>query len=681
MIVLYGGDASDRAVDAKILFAEALSVRGHTVAIDASTLPPELARSRKYDLVRYAADPNDVTPSHIVVIGAEQVGPEVPLALRAAQVAPDVPVSVVGRFPDRQIALSATARIAHAVGREPTVVDLTTLQPAPLQPSALSPLATVPQKRPQKKGPPDVFLLVRDEDIEDPASLSILAALDRMERLRLHIIASAKVRDEIGQSRYAGLRIYGYSELSALAMAATADLLVVLGESVPGERLTCFALNVLRSGGSVADGTAEGVLAEAGAPVLRAPLSIAGLPAWLDEGLLSNLGVLGDQSAAEPWLRAFDTEGIEAALGLSAPTPPPNRPRQTHFVPTNGIGLGHARRCALIAANCESPLDFAAFPSCVSLLKQAGFEVSPLVQKSDDHPEVFANDLLNFRRLSTLANPGDTLVFDGGHIFDSIHRVMLERQLTGIWIRRGLWQASHMVRVQKERARAFDAIIAPDEAFPELRRDIGDAVHRVGPIVDITGSSESDKAVRRRRVLERFGRDGDAKLVVSLLGSGVLSGRGAQLQALAAMLERVPNCLHLVVVWPGATVSAGLGGWANTRVVRTGRAILLAEVADFAISAVGYNSFHELMYNRVPSILIPVKDEVLDDQESRAAAAGERGLADVIRAHEFLLLERTLTAFLEGDRVAEIKGALAAFDLPSIGTTDAARLIDERSSG
>ena len=59
----------------------------------------------------------------------------------------------------------------------------------------------------------------------------------------------------------------------------------------------------------------------------------------------------------------------------------------------------------------------------------------PLVQKSTEHGEPFANDLLNYRRLKRMLSPGDRFVFDGVHVFDSVYRAIMERELDAVWIR------------------------------------------------------------------------------------------------------------------------------------------------------------------------------------------------------------------------------------------------------
>ena len=51
---------------------------------------------------------------------------------------------------------------------------------------------------------------------------------------------------------------------------------------------------------------------------------------------------------------------------------------------------------------------------------------------------------------------------------------------------------------------------------------------------------------------------------------------------------------------------------------------------DFAISAVGYNSFHEMVYNCLPAIFLPNMNTKTDDQYGRAMIAENGGAGRVI---------------------------------------------------
>lgn len=683
MILIEAGEHTDRSFDAKLLLATQLSGRGHRVVLDDQALPDRLERYQRYEAAPFLADLDRAAISRVVIIGAESVGQDTLAALRHRQFGPEVAVHVVGRFADRQAMIAARARVAYALGREPELVDLAALQGPTLVQHAISPLAAAPVPGPAapEGRTPRLFVVLRQEALEDPMVLPLLSAMDQLPGFRLRVILPGKGKEQVKSTRHAGLSVFGISELSPATFAARADIAAFFGEGVPGERMAAFALDLMRSGRVAIDCTAGAGLVAAGAPALRGPENLSALANYVQHTVLVNRGQIGLQAARSPWLSARAVEPLEAALGLASPAAPeaPATTGRTVFLPTNGVGLGHARRCALIAAELDpagqTPA-FAAFPSCLPLLLAEGFDCLPLVQKSPDHPEDHANDLLTYLRLRRALNAGDRLVFDGGYVFDSVLRVIFEKGLDATWVRRGLWQAGQLQGVTLDRERAFARVIVPGEAFAELNTDRGGAkVRAVGPVVQRRAApGAAAREAARAALAARLGVDFE-DLVVTMLGGGVAADRTAQVQAVAAIAEGRRGCLNLTVVWPGAVVPPGLSAWKNTRVVQTRDALSLCLLADLVISAAGYNSFHEVLYHGLPAIFVPQMAVFMDDQERRARAAADRGLAECVLAHELLLLDREIASCLDGGKAGQFRTALAATALPAPGNAEAARLI------
>ena len=121
----------------------------------------------------------------------------------------------------------------------------------------------------------------------------------------------------------------------------------------------------------------------------------------------------------------------------------------------------------------------------MGLVKSQGFDVMPLVGRSQLHAQSHEHDLANYLRLRALCAGARTLVFDGGYVFDSVYRTVLEGSVSGVWIRRGLWQGSQDNSVALDREKAFERVIVPSEAFEELNQPYsrGDHLFTVGPVV------------------------------------------------------------------------------------------------------------------------------------------------------------------------------------------------------
>jgi glycosyl transferase family 28 len=686
MIVIDAGKRDTSSFSARLHFARQLAARGHKAVLDAATAPGEMERSVKYEAIPFLAHFEDIELSSVLIIGAETIADEVLETLRRYQLDAGQKITAIGRFADPQTLIGTRSKLAYALGRDPDILDLGDLQPRPILTSAIAPLFASPiPASSSKDGINQLFVFVPKDLLEEPMTLPVLGVLSNTYGIGCHVITGASGKDLIRKSKFSAISTFAYSDLCPSMLAGMADIFAVFGTRLPGEPMAAFALDLMGRQGIVIDCTDEADIVGSGAPAFRGPVDLASLPAFLSGMILTNRDAMGRQTATSDWMKANTIERLEGAVGLAVPTPDParsgarRRPR-TIFIPTNGVGLGHAQRCSLVAGAlpANATPGFAAFPSCLPMLQSKGFDCLPLVQKSEDHVDPYANDLLNYGRIRALLRPNDRLVFDGGYIFDSIYRTILEHQLFATWIRRGLWQPGQIGPASLEREKIFTQIIVPDEAFDELNANysFGPRIHRVGPIVQTARPSARAIAGLRRRLQKLFDQPFE-KLVVCMLGSGVAADRSAQLQSLCARFSSRPDCLHLIVVWPNAKISADLYGWENSHVVKTQNALQLCQAADFAVSAVGYNSFHEMLYHQIPAIFIPQMAGFTDDQERRARSASDRGLAATVLPHELLVLQREVNAFLEGGKAGEIKKQLKAVTLPETGTAAAARLINE----
>ncbi len=221
-----------------------------------------------------------------------------------------------------------------------------------------------------------------------------------------------------------------------------------------------------------------------------------------------------------------------------------------------------------------------------------------------------------------------------------------------------------------DRSKVFARIIVPGEAFAELNFRYSDGPRHfpVGPVVQRVGDNTA--AVRGalgERLGSKFG-----KLVVTMPGGGVATDMSAQVQTICSTIEKRSDTLNLILAWPGSVVPPVWHMWQRSRVVMTSHASVLAAASDFIISAAGYNSFHEAMYNRIPAIFVPQNAPYLDNQTARAEAAAARSVAVHLEAGRLGALEREISRFLDHGKAADIKGRLSVLDLPPPGNRDAA---------
>ncbi|MEM9974170.1 MAG: glycosyltransferase [Pseudomonadota bacterium] len=679
MIVIEAGRRDARSLDARLLFAADLAAHGYDAVIDEETVPDALARATRYDAAPYLAARADLAPAAIVVIGAEEIGDDALITLRDYALEPDVPIAALGRFPSHQARMGAEARLAHATARTPAIVDLEAEAPG-IAPGTLLPLLAAVRAAPSGATTPTLAIAFGADLLEDPQTLPLLTAMNNLGALRLRLITTGKAKDEIKGTRYAALPVFSITELPPMALARGIDILAVLGSGPPGERVASLATALLARGGAVIDSTDDAALAATGAPVLRGPATLAGLPGFAEHTVLPNRAEIARAAAADAWIARHALPRIAALAGLPAPPERGQRARAPRalFVPTNGNGLGHAQRAAQIAGALPAGLlaAFCAFPSCLPLLNARGFPAAPLVSPTGAHEADDANDVLNALRLARAIRPGDQLVFDGGYVFTSIFRTIFETGAKATWVRRGLWRPGQIAESHLDREKAFDQVIVPGEAFDELNTDLsfGPHIHKVGPILQAAGDEAPDET--RKTLTGAIGAE-FTTLVVSMLGGGVAADRTAQLQTISAALAHRPETAHVIVAWPGAALPPALAQWPNTHVVTTLAALPLARAADLVISAAGYNTFHELIYARTPAIFIPQIAPYMDDQERRARAASDRGVALTVLPDELIALSRAIEAVLDHGEGSGLSAALADLTLPATGTGEAARRIAE----
>lgn len=666
------------------IFASQLAALGLPARIDVGAVPQDATGLHlQFDLAPLLSDRRLGPEDTLVLLAADQLGDRTLLRLRRMAGDTRVPVRAFGSFRTGQTALGVRARLAYVLGNEPELFDVGTGggRPAPV-------IGVPPDGSPSKVVDAPRLLLV-GPDLKEPTQVAALAALAPRRGVRLAILTDSRSkRDWIGAHGHA-VPVYAYGEALPLTIARRADIAVFFQRVEGGFRLQTLVANLALAGAALLDGTAGHLNAADNDAFVPAPPGLVGLAGFLDAEILPNLGPIGANVRASRAATAARPDRVLAFLG-AASTRPARRAAGPAaggvvFLPTNGVGLGHARRSTLIAremSNARARPVFAAFASCAPLIKSQGFDVMPLIGRSRLHAQTHEHDLGNYLRLRALAAGARALVFDGGYIFDSVYRTVLEPGIAGIWIRRGLWRSTQDNSIALDREKAFDRVIVPEEAFEELNTAYsrGPQVASVGPIVQGVRLDAAERARVRAELGERFGRPFD-RLAVSLLGSGVAAARGSQVQALCGLFERRSDTLHLVVVWPNATLEPAWFGWRHSRIVRTVRAAVLTAAADVTVTAAGYNSFHEVLYNRVPAIFVPQSADFMDDQHARARAAAERGLGALVEANELMTLERLVCRYLDDGDAEAVRARLAVAELPAPGARRAAELIEETAYG
>lgn len=172
-------------------------------------------------------------------------------------------------------------------------------------------------------------------------------------------------------------------------------------------------------------------------------------------------------------------------------------------------------------------------------------------------------------------------------------------------------------------ARAVKAEIAADDSYAPLLELYDDVVvpesSGIGPIL----IRERAELVPRDEARRRLGIVGDRRAIYVSRGGGGDVDAARELPVLVKALR--DRDAHVVVGAGPLYQGPEIRGEGITWLDRYTPCELLSGV-DGAISAAGYNSFHELMQAGVPTLFIP-QGRISDDQHARAQSAVDAGAA------------------------------------------------------
>jgi hypothetical protein len=311
--------------------------------------------------------------------------------------------------------------------------------------------------------------------------------------------------------------------------------------------------------------------------------------------------------------------------------------RTVLMISPNGIGMGHLTRQLAVARRLPGHVDpiFLTMSQALAVVEKYGFhaEYLPYHAYYGGDPDYWNRGLL--ARLLAMIGFYDPqcILFDGNMPYAALadlRRAIPERRF--LWLRRALWRPD-AGKVAMERSSLFDMVFEPGEYAAEadrgLTRSQANGIVRVAPVTLL----DPDEVLSREDARLELGIAPDATAVVVLLGSQNNFDYGPVRRTIAAQLGRRPNVVLIEAEWLISEANAAvllprarpLSGFPLARLFRA---------FDFAVSAAGYNSFHELIAIGVPTIFVPNENPSMDEQEARAAWAERHGLGVAVRSHE-----------------------------------------------
>lgn len=322
--------------------------------------------------------------------------------------------------------------------------------------------------------------------------------------------------------------------------------------------------------------------------------------------------------------------------------PSRQRPEPTRVIlaTSNGTGMGHLARqnavaLALLAAGGSGSTSRTIEPIVFSL-SQAVHVVAQHGLRAEYCPSHHRNWMPHLawhrylgRRLSALLEEtrARALVFDGVSPYFGMLRIRRAHpDVAFVWVRRGMWRPGANKRALVGRE-FFDLIIEPgdfaSDADAGATSRLQDAT-RIPPVTVL----EQVPALPRAEAADALGLDPNRPTALVTLGAGSLNDTTtpamAAIQAFLATgdwqvaVTRAPLALSRVSAHDLERVHELVGVYPLARYL---------SAFDAAVGAAGYNTVHELLPARVPTLLVPNSATATDDQNARANFLAAKGYA------------------------------------------------------
>lgn len=293
------------------------------------------------------------------------------------------------------------------------------------------------------------------------------------------------------------------------------------------------------------------------------------------------------------------------------------------FIATNGAGLGHLTRCLAVARRLkkrrpQAEIIFLTTSVALTTIHREGFTAYSLPSMmliknitSGQWNVMLKNMMTELLQLYNFS----AVIFDGAIPFAAITAAMAkENNIPQIWIRRGSEKSGELIEQRDAAEKDFDYVIVPGEAQEPHRAS--DEKHIYVPPIIYLDKTEAWSGDDVRRYL----KIPSEKIAVYVqLGAGNINNIDSDINKVILELRKHPD---VVMVLGESMIGDELKiVEEDIIVVKDYPNSKYLNGFDFAISACGYNSFHELVYFGVPTIFIPNMNAKVDDQYARAMIA------------------------------------------------------------
>jgi hypothetical protein len=270
-----------------------------------------------------------------------------------------------------------------------------------------------------------------------------------------------------------------------------------------------------------------------------------------------------------------------------------------------------------------------------------------------------------------------TIVFDGSNPYSGLLSAFATTDIRKVWVQRGMWKKGHMNLEHVRRGRLFDLIIEPGDVAESLAAENVDSPAFDKVRTDPIWLLDPDELLARADARAALGIAEGTRTCLVQLGSGTNRDNVSLLKTIIPALKR-QGVTPFIAEWlMGSEVPRIWPGVVYLRVFPLAKYF---NAFDFCISAVGYNSFHELIGFGLPTVFIANEHHMMDDQAARARFAMQNDAAIWMKEDAVQEIETAIDLIMRDDVRAMMRAASAAL-APRNGASDAARIVDVLSQG
>lgn len=294
------------------------------------------------------------------------------------------------------------------------------------------------------------------------------------------------------------------------------------------------------------------------------------------------------------------------------------------FMVTNGAGLGHLTRGLAVARRLKQmdpKLNIIFFSTSLAteVIRETGFMFFYIPTKEimpNSMTDAIWNEYLG-RQLNEILDIYHpmALVYDGAYPYMGVLSSLERKRIKSIWIKRECYKEEiHDLGAIES---LFDLVIVPKEMSSMQVIDTPRKRY-CEPIMYL----DKEEAYERDQIRKQLNISDKNRLYYIQLGAGVINETDSLLNNIIKIVLKEENNRILL----GESIIGKKCGIYHPHIfnIRSYPNAQYFKALDIAISAAGYNTFHELLYFGVPSVFIPNMKTSMDDQLARTQMAVER---------------------------------------------------------